>query len=87
MKFLGGLMAAPYFFPVLKGTEVIAGLALLTNQFVPLALTVLAPIVLQIALYHTLLDPSGAGMAVILTVMLLALAWSKRDAFRGVLKR
>ena len=43
--FVGGLGASGYFFPLLKGTAVAVGLLLLSNRFVPLALTVLAPIV------------------------------------------
>src|SRR5689334_1283698 len=61
--FSGGLMAAGYFFPLLKGTEVICGLLLLTGRFVPLALVVLAPIVLNIFLTHLFLAPSGLGLA------------------------
>lgn len=85
MKYLGGLMAAPYFFPLLKGVEVVAGLALLANVFVPLALVVLAPIVLHIFLYHTILDPSGAVMAVALVVFLIALAVNRKESYKAVL--
>ena len=82
--FLGGLAAAGYFFPFLKGTEIVAGLALLSGRFVPLALTVLAPVVLQIGLFHTLLSP-GPAVAAVLVVLELYLAWSYRDSFRAVL--
>lgn len=82
--FLGGLAAAGYFFPFLKGTEVLAGIALLSGRFVPLALTVLAPVILQIALYHTLLAP-GPAMAAVLLVLELYLAWAYRDSFRALL--
>lgn len=86
LKFLGGLMAAPYFFPLLKGTEVLIGLALLTNRFVSLALVILAPIILQIFLYHTILDPSGAPMAVALLVFLLVSAWGRKESYQTLLK-
>src|SRR5437899_10985925 len=46
--FGGALAQAGYFFPLLKPTETLAGVALLSNRFVPLALTVLAPIVVNI---------------------------------------
>ncbi len=85
LKYLMGLMAAPYFFPLLKGVEVIAGLSLLTNRFVALALVVLAPIVLQIFLYHTILDPSGAIMAITLMIFLLVLAWGKKEKYSALL--
>lgn len=83
--FLGGLAAASYFFPVLKGTEVLAGIALLSNRFVPLALVVLAPIVLQIALFHFVLAPAGSALAIFLLVAGVYLAYAYRDAFRPIL--
>jgi len=57
MKFMGGMMAAPYFFPLLKGSEVVCGLLLLVNRQVPIALIVLAPISLQIFLFHWVMTP------------------------------
>ena len=82
--FMGGLGAAGYLFPLLKGTEVLAGALLLGNRFVPLALTLLAPIIVNIALFHLLLAP-GIGMVLFLVGTELYLAWSYRSAFRGVL--
>ncbi len=61
--FTNGLMAAGYFFPLLKGTEVICGALLLAGVFVPLALIVLAPIILNIFLVHVFLAPDGLPMA------------------------
>ena len=84
--YLGGLAAAPYFFPLLKITEIVAGLALLTGRFVPLALVVLAPVTLHIALFHLFLDPA-LGMVVALLGSHLVLAWWYRDSFRGVLAK
>ena len=85
LTFFTGLMAAPYFIPVLKGTEVLVGLALLTNRFVALALVVIAPIILQIFLYHTIVDPSGAPMAIALVVFLITLMISKSAKYKTVL--
>lgn len=84
MPFIGGLASTGYFFPLLKGTEVIAGLLLLSNRFVPLALTLLAPIIVNIAAFHVFLEPS-AGMVAFLLATEIYLAWTYRAAFRGVL--
>ncbi|MBX3187958.1 MAG: DoxX family protein [Labilithrix sp.] len=84
LGFVGGLASAPYFFPLLKGTEVVAGVLLLSNRFVPLALTLLAPIIVNIAAFHLFLAPSP-GMVVALLAAEIYLAWSYRAAFRGVL--
>ena len=83
--FFGALAATGYFLPLLKGTEVIAGLLLLSGRLVPLALVLLAPIVVNIAFYHFALTPGEVGAAIALVVLEGFLAWAYRDAFRGVL--
>lgn len=85
--FLGALFQTGYFFPVLKGIEVAVGAALLANVFVALALTVIAPIVVNIALFHLFLapDPVGLGMAIALVIMNIFLAYGYRNAYKGVL--
>ncbi len=85
LAFLGGLAGSGYFFPLLKATETIAGAALLLNRFVPLALTVLAPVIVNIVAFHTFLAPGGLPVALVALALELTLAWSCRDAFRGVL--
>src|SRR5688500_4753387 len=60
MAFNGGLAGTRYFFPLLKGTELVAAVLLLANRFVPLALVLLAPIVVNIVLFHAFLAPEGS---------------------------
>ena len=57
MGFMKGIMGTGYFFPVLKLTETFCGFLLLFNLAPALALVVLAPITLQIVLFHTFLTP------------------------------
>jgi uncharacterized membrane protein YphA (DoxX/SURF4 family) len=82
--FAGGLAGAGYFFPMLKTLEVLAGVALLSNRFVPLALTVLAPIIVNISAFHLFLAPNPV-IVVVLLGLEIGLAWAYRDAFRSVL--
>ncbi len=84
MAFLEALFATGYFFPVLKTLEAVAGLMLLAGFWVPVALLVLLPILLNIVLYHVLLDPNGLVLALVLAVLELALLWHWRDAYRGL---
>lgn len=83
--FTGGLATAPYFFPLLKGTEIVAGLMLLSGRLVPLALVLLAPILIHILAFHLFLA-GGSGMALVLTALAGYLAYAYRDAYRGVLE-
>lgn len=66
LNFLTALGATGYFFPLLKACEIISGLMLLIGVCIPLALIILAPIILNIALYHIFLDPSGLPLALVM---------------------
>ncbi len=85
MSFIGALLASGYMFPLIKGTEVIMGALLLANRFVPLALTILAPIMVNIIAFHLFLEPEALAMPLVLLVAQLYLAYSHRDAFAPML--
>jgi len=85
-EFMSTLAETGYFFPLLAIFEVLAGVLLLTGRFVPLALTLLAPIVVNIFAYHLFLNPSGLPLALLLVVLEACLAWSYRHAFRELLR-
>ncbi|HZU85490.1 MAG TPA: DoxX family protein, partial [Polyangiaceae bacterium] len=84
--FFIALAGTGYFLPLLAATETVAGAALLARRFVPMALTVLAPIVVHIVAFHVFLAPSGLPLAVVILGLEVFLAWSYRGAFRSVLK-
>ncbi len=73
--FFKGMAATQYFFYLLKGTEIVTGLMLLSGWFVPLALVVLAPIILNIFLIHAFLAPEGLVLAVIIGALEVYLAF------------
>jgi len=84
--FVGGLGATGYFFPLLKGTEVVTGLLLLSNRYVPLALTILAPIVVNIVAFHAFLAPSGMALPIVIVALGLYLAYTERAVFAPLLQ-
>ncbi|MGO8970967.1 MAG: DoxX family membrane protein [Myxococcaceae bacterium] len=86
LAFAGALFATGYFYPLLKAVETLSGLLLLSGRFVPLALTALAPIVVNILFFHAFLHPAGLPLAVAVLVLEVFLAWSYRDAFVPLLK-
>jgi putative oxidoreductase len=89
MKFSMALMESGYFFPFLKGTELVAGLMILLGLYVPVALLVLAPIVLNILLFHTILTPGAHNLPIpLFLVVLLSLAASRHwRHYRPLFKR
>jgi hypothetical protein len=86
MAFGGALAATGYFFPLLKATEVIAG-ALLLARFVPIALTLLAPIIVNIVAFHTFLAPGNYAVVGLVLASEIYLAVVHRAAFAPLFAR
>jgi uncharacterized membrane protein YphA (DoxX/SURF4 family) len=86
MAFIGGLMKSGYMFPLVSGTQVLVGALLLLNRFVPLALALIAPVVVNIIAFHIFLSRSGLGIAIFVVVLELYLAWAYRNAYRSMLR-
>lgn len=63
-----GIMVAHHWINFVAVVQLVAGLLLLVGRFVPLALTLLAPVIVNILLYHALLWPHGYGFAVVVLV-------------------
>lgn len=83
--FIGALVTGKVM-ALAKVIEIVAGLALLTNRFVPLALALLAPILVNINLFHGVFAPAGLPLTVGLLAFELYLAWAYRGAFLPMLQ-
>ncbi len=59
--FLGALAATGYMFPIIGLVEIFSGAAFVAGRFVALAAVLLAPIAVNIVMFHVALDPSGTG--------------------------
>jgi len=84
MNVMGALMKGGWMY-VVSGAEVLVAVLLLTNRFVPLALALLAPIVVGIITFHVAMAPATIGPGIVVLVMELYLAWAYRGAFRPML--
>lgn len=82
--FMGGLFKSGYLFQLIKATEIVVGVLLLANRFVPLALILIAPVVVNVFFVHALLMPHGLPIAIALVVMEAYLGWSYRGAYRSL---
>lgn len=78
-EFFKGMLATEYFFYLLKATEIVCGLFLLTGYFVPLALVVLAPVVLNIFMIHAAIAPNGLPTALAVGVLEAYLAFFSKE--------
>ena len=82
-QFIGALFQSHYLW-VVAGLQVAGGLLLLVNRFVPLALVLLGPVIVNILLYHLLLNPAGIGMAILVTILWFIVFYGHRQYFSGI---
>ena len=66
--------------------QVAGGLLLLIGRYVPLGLTLLGPVIVNILLFHIFLEPIGLPMAIVVSVLALFLLWRYRTNFAGLVK-
>ena len=87
---------AGQFFEVLRVThyiyavaffQVVPGLLLLINRYVPLGLMLLAPVIVNILLTHILMAPSGLPAGLVASVLWLIAAYPVRSAFHGLFQQ
>ena len=71
---------------VIGGLQVFGGLLLLIGRFVPLGLTILGAITVNILLFHILMAPEGFPPAIVVTVLELFLLWRYRQSFAGLMR-
>jgi putative oxidoreductase len=79
------LMESHYMY-VVGFLQVAGGLLLLIGRFVPLGLTLLGPVIVNILLFHIFLEPTGLPVAVVVSALALFLLWANRQAFSGLIK-
>lgn len=85
MTFVTALAVSGYMLPLIGLTLLTVGVLLLINRFVPLALVLMAPFLVNSLAFHVFLEPSGRPPAIIFTLLELYLAWTYRAAFRPLL--
>ena len=82
-QFMGALYVSHYLW-VIFAFQVIAGVLLLVNRYVPLAAAVLAPVIVNILAFHALMAPSGLPLALFVAVLWAVIFIDVRPAFSGL---
>src|ERR1700746_899642 len=82
-QFMGALYVSHYLW-VIFAFQVIAGVLLLVNRYVPLAVAMLAPVIVNIITFHALMAPSGLPLALFVAVLWAAIFIDVRPAFSGL---
>jgi putative oxidoreductase len=84
--FLGALFSSGYLYAI-KCFEISGGFLLLIGRKVPLGLTLLGPVIVNILFYDIFLDHTGLPMGVVIAALALFLLWVYRRAFAGLLSQ
>jgi len=83
-QFFGALYVSNYLVVIFL-LQIVGAILLLLNRYVPLALTLLAPIIVNVLLVHLLMAPSGLPLALVVTVLWVIVFLSVQSAFSGLL--
>ena len=84
--FMDGMIATGYMMQLIKVTELVCGLAFVTGFFVPLAAVVIAPVVVNIFLFHLFVDTSGLPAAIFLVLGNAFLGFYYWDRYRPMMR-
>ncbi len=85
-QLMGAMAESGYILQATGIVEIVVGALLLTGLFVPLALLLLAPISVNIVLFHAVLDPAGIGPAAAVALLNVYLMLTHFSAYRPLLK-
>lgn len=83
--FTKALFVSHYFYAIAV-LQIVGGAILLIGRFVPLGLTLLGPVIVNILLFHIFLEPKGLPVAIVFAALTLIVLWANREAFKGLLK-
>jgi putative oxidoreductase len=80
-----GLLFTTHYYVVVFALQFIGGVLLLVGRYIPLALVILGPIIVNILLFHIHMAPSGIGPGLVATVLWFIVFAAHRESFRGIL--
>ena len=83
-QFLGALYVSHYS-AVISVLQIIGGVLLLIGRYIPLALTILGAILVNILLFHATMAPAGLPLALVTTILWFIVFAGHRNAFAGIL--
>ncbi len=83
--FMDGINASGYLLTLIKVTELVCGLAFVIGRFVPLASVVIAPVIVNIFLFHAFVDTSGLPVAIFLVLANSFVAYANWDKYKPLL--
>jgi hypothetical protein len=86
LSFATALQQSGYMMGLIAATQLVCAVLLLSNRFVPLALAVIAPFMVNSVCFHAFLERGGLVPSLVFFAIMLALAWAYRGSFAPMLK-
>lgn len=80
-----GILFTSHFYIVIFAVQTIGGLLLLVNRFVPLALVILGPVIVNIFFFHLFMAPSGLPLAIVVVALWVIVAVRNKNHLAGIL--
>lgn len=78
-------MIATKYWVVIFATQTIGGALLLINRYVPLALCILGPVIVNIFFFHAFMAPSGLPLAIVVVILWILVAIRNKRHLAGIL--
>jgi putative oxidoreductase len=79
-----GVLIHSHYTIVVAALQVIGGALMLIGRYVPLGLILLGPVIVNILLYHALMDPKGIGPGLLTALLWLIVAYERRENLAGL---
>jgi putative oxidoreductase len=79
-----GVMFGSFYMYFVSLVQLVGGVILLSGQFIPLALVLLGPVLVNILLFHISFQPSGLPPGILSTVLWFIIFFGYRRAFAGI---
>jgi putative oxidoreductase len=86
LQSIQGAISVSNYLLIIFALQLISGVLLFINRYVPLALTMLSPVMLNVLLYGVLISPAGFEFAFLVAILWTVVLISVRSAFAGILK-
>ncbi len=80
-----GILFTSHLYVVIFAVQTIGGLLLLVNRFVPLALIILGPVIVNIFFFHLFMAPSGLPLAIVVVALWVIVALRNKAHLAGIL--
>ena len=82
-QFIGALFQSHYLY-VVSGLQVAGGALLLVGRYVPLGLVLLGPVIVNILLFHVLMERTGLPLALVVAILWFIVALRNRKYLSGI---